>query len=82
MKTQLNWGVAIMLPTKLIPDMIKFGNNYPSNEDDTKIKFFLMQNKIQTIYPYPCLIDHRRADENPTLTMSANTDRYSTTFNI
>lgn len=79
-KKFLSWGVAIITPTRLIRDMIRFGNGYYSWQDDTKIKHFLLSRGIPMIYPMPCLVDHRRMKENPTLVPSKDSDRYSNVF--
>lgn len=74
------WGVAIGTPTAWIPEMIQFGDGYPAWQDDTKIKYFLAHKGYQTAFPMPCLVDHRRMKENPTLTGCADSDRYSPYF--
>lgn len=72
------WGVAIGLPTKLIDEMIKFGNGYYAWQDDTKIKYFLMSKRIDTVFPIPCLVDHRK--EASTLTPCVDFDKTSDYF--
>lgn len=81
LRNQCAWGVAIMLPTHLINDMIRFGNGYYAWQDDTKIKYFLKSRGIKTIFPIPCLVDHRKVAENPTLTRSKRReDEYAKLF--
>lgn len=72
------WGVAIGLPTKLIDEMIRFGNNYFAWQDDTKIKYFLKSKGMQTVFPVPCFVDHRI--EATTLTPCVDFDKSSDCF--
>jgi len=58
----LSWGVAVGLPTKRIPEMIKFCDNLPHryyNHDDTMIAKWLQWAGIPVWYPLPSLVDHR-----------------------
>jgi hypothetical protein len=59
-----NWGVAICLPTKLIPDMIKFCDKLTTRHDDTRIGFFLKSKAIKIYFPMPSLIDHRTGEKS------------------
>lgn len=79
-RNHLSWGVAIATPTQWINDIIRFGNSYYAWQDDVKIKHFLISKRYKTIYPIPCLVDHRRQSVNPTLTPSIDRDRYSNYF--
>lgn len=80
-RDQCAWGVAIMLPTHLIADMIKFGDSYYAWQDDTKITYFLKSKGIKTVFPIPCLVDHRKVAENPTLSRSnRREDEYAKVF--
>jgi hypothetical protein len=79
-KEALFWGVAIAMKTELIPKMIAFGNARAEWQDDTKIKYFLLKNKITTYYPIPGLIDHRRREDNPSTVGSEGRDRFSNFF--
>lgn len=79
-KNQMAWGVAIMIPTKYIPEMLAFGDSYPSQQDDAKIKYFGIKKKLPTIFPIPCFIDHRSMSESPTLTLSGDSNRVSNVF--
>jgi hypothetical protein len=60
----LSWGVAICLPTKIIPDLVKFweGKDAYLRHDDTRIARYLRHIGMPVWYPIPSLIDHR-ADE-------------------
>lgn len=57
----LSWGLAICLPTRIIPDLIKFGDGVSGYDrhDDTKIAQFLAKIKMNVWYPMPSLVDHR-----------------------
>lgn len=79
-QSELSWGVAIAMKTELIDKMITFGNTYDSWQDDIKIKYFLINNKIQIYYPIPGLVDHRRESENESLVRSKDGDRFSNFF--
>ena len=61
-RTLCAWGVAIGMPTKLIDEMVKFGNGYYAWQDDTKIKNFLKSKGIKTVFPVPCFVDHRELE--------------------
>lgn len=72
------WGVAIGLPTRLIPEMTRYGDGHYAWQDDTKIKYYLLQKDIHTVFPIPCLVDHRR--EAQTLTPCVDYDKTSELF--
>lgn len=74
------WGVAIGIPVKYIEEMIQFGDSYPAKEDDTKIKYFLLSKGIKTVFTIPCLVDHRKIEENPTLTKAQDFNKQSEFF--
>lgn len=76
----LTWGVAIALPSELIPSMIAFGNSYSAWNDDIKIKYFLLNKQISTYYALPGLVDHRKEKENPSIVRSKGGDRFSNFF--
>lgn len=59
-KKALYGGLAICLPTKLIPAMLEFYDKQTIPFDDHRIGLFLMANKINIYNPFPCLIDHRQ----------------------
>lgn len=74
------WGVAICLKTELIDEMIRFGNVYQAWQDDVKIKHFLKSKGIKTLFPIPCLVNHRKLSENQTLTPCVDSEKYSKHF--
>lgn len=76
----LAWGVAIVIPTNLIDDMLEFCDRMNMPQDDTRMKAWLVDRGIPMIWPLPCLVDHRRAHDTPTLVRGSNLDRYSPYF--
>jgi hypothetical protein len=59
-KKALYGGLAICLPTKLIPAMLKYYDTLKIPFDDHRINLFCMENKIDIYSPFPNLIDHRQ----------------------
>lgn len=55
----LCWALGIVLPSKLIDEMVSFGDKIPIENDDTKIKRFLRQKRMNVYYPVPSLLNHR-----------------------
>lgn len=55
------WGIAICLPTKLIPDIIKSCSEIKNldRHDDTRLSHYIKKNNIPVWYPIPSLVDHR-----------------------
>lgn len=54
----LHWGVAVILPTDLIPRMMHFGDLSSIRTDDSKIGAFCKSIKMPVHYPLPSLVDH------------------------
>jgi len=59
-KKGLYGGLAICLPTKLIPAMLVFYDKQTVPFDDHRIGLFCMANELLIYSPIPCLIDHRQ----------------------
>ena len=59
-----SWGVAICLPTKIIPEMLEYTKTLKSRHDDTRIGFFLKQKGIKIYFPMPSLVDHRTGENS------------------
>lgn len=58
----LSWGVAICLPTMIIPEMLEFLGEITGkleNHDDTAIAHYLKKIELPVWYPMPSLVDHR-----------------------
>lgn len=70
---RLHWGLAVVLPTNLIDEMIMFGDKQqmPKHYDDTRIKTFLRLKGIPINYTLPSLVDHKH-DEVSTITKTLN----------
>lgn len=62
--SQLHWGIAVCLPTRLIKEMIKFCDKMEMRQDDARIKRFLNSQRIKVYYPLPSLIDHRTGEDS------------------
>lgn len=62
----LSWGVAIVLPTKIIPDLIDFGDKLKryDRHDDTKISKYLQKIGMKIFYPLPSLVDHNHEEKS------------------
>jgi hypothetical protein len=59
-KKALYGGLAICLPTKLIPAMLLFYEKQRVPFDDHRINLFCMANELNIYSPFPNLIDHRQ----------------------
>lgn len=57
--SKLSWGVAIILPTKLIPDMIEHCDRRHGVTDDMRIAGWAEKRHAEVWYPFPSLVDHR-----------------------
>ncbi len=58
----ISWGVAICLPTKIIPGLLNFFptiKGHLTKHDDTVIANYLAKIKMPVWYPMPSLVDHR-----------------------
>lgn len=57
----VSWGVAIVLPTRIIVDLIKYWEDRKEliRHDDTRIAKYLEKIGMITHYPMPSLVDHR-----------------------
>lgn len=79
-RNMLAWGVAIIVPTSIIEEMLRWCNGHSAWQDDTKMKHFFSYKGMPVYYPVPCLVDHRHMNENPTLVPSKDSDRFSPYF--
>jgi FkbM family methyltransferase len=55
----LNWGPAVVIPTKGIPELVAFGDKLSLPNYDLRLSRFYESKKIDTWYPYPSLVEHR-----------------------
>lgn len=62
------WGVAVCTPTKLIPDMIKWGDMHPHIANyDLRMSKYYDTKRIRCYYSIPSLVSHRVGPEDPSL---------------
>lgn len=57
------WGGTIILPTQLTQDFVNFNNKYilpefRPDEDDARLRMFILLNKIRLIHTNPSLLEH------------------------
>lgn len=55
----LCWGVAVTVPTVLIPDMLAYGDTIQSDMYDLRLSRFFEHEGIPVRYTIPSLVDHR-----------------------
>jgi hypothetical protein len=79
--SQLHWGPGIVMPVKLIPDMVAWCDkrgripNY-----DRRISRWCQHQRLTVYYPWPSLVDHRGVAENPSLVPGRSGDRRAHRF--
>lgn len=62
------WGVAIALPTALIPKMLEWCDAVTETKRyDRRIAWYFAKQQIRCWYTCPSLVDHRTGDETPSL---------------
>jgi hypothetical protein len=61
---RLNWGVAIVIPTTMIDDLVAFCDTLSIPNYDSRMSAWFEANDIRVWYPWPSLVDHR---ESPSL---------------
>jgi hypothetical protein len=69
---KLNWGVAIILPTRLIPEMIEHANRSTGVPDDIRVCGWVGKRHGEVWYTWPSLVDHL---DVPSLTKHRAKDR-------
>lgn len=70
------WGVAILVPTAHIPEIVEWGDRHPAIRNyDRRIEAFYTARNIDCWYALPSLVDHRPVDENPSLIKGRNGNR-------
>jgi len=70
--SKLSWGVAIILPAKLIGEMIEYCDRRHGVTDDMRIAGWAEKRRAEVWYPWPSLVDHRPV---PSLTKHRAKDR-------
>jgi hypothetical protein len=76
-------AVGLMLPTRDVEPMIRYGDSFNTIHDDLKVRNFYKQQGRKLLFPIPSLLQHRNVDENPSLVPGNDgrwSDRASSTF--
>jgi hypothetical protein len=55
----MSWGVAICLPTRIIPEAMAYCDKMTGHHDDSRIGRYLKHKGIKIYFPMPSLVDHR-----------------------
>lgn len=74
---KLMWGVAIILPVKLIPEMVERANRSTGTPDDMRVCGWAEKRHAEVWYTWPSLVDHR---DVPSLTKHRAKDRRAWRF--
>jgi len=69
---KLMWGVCIVLPVRLIPEMIERADRRAGIPDDMRVAGWAERTGREVWYPWPSLVDHRKV---PSLTKHRAHDR-------
>lgn len=69
---RLMWGVCVVLPVALIPEMIDRANRRTGIPDDMRVAGWAEKTGREVWYPWPSLVDHRKV---PSLTKHRAHDR-------
>jgi hypothetical protein len=56
------WGVALAVPTSLIPDMIRWGDTQRGIPDDMRVGRWAARRKLEAWFPWPSLVNHPEGD--------------------
>lgn len=70
--SSLMWGVAICLPTRLIPEMIESADRMHRVPDDMRVAGWTKKRRGEVWYTWPSLVDHRPV---PSITKHRAADR-------
>jgi hypothetical protein len=52
------WGVALAVPTHLVPEMLLWGDRQRGIPDDMRVGRWARQRKLEAWFPWPSLVDH------------------------
>lgn len=66
------WGVCLVVPTRLIPEMIEYGDRRAGMPDDMRVGAWAQSRHAEVWYPWPSLVDHEPV---PSLTKHRAPDR-------
>jgi hypothetical protein len=72
------WGVCLVMPTALIPDMIAWADRKAGIPDDMRVGGFAKRHGLEVWYPWPSLVDHRA--DMPSLTKHRARERVARRF--
>lgn len=61
------WGVALVIPTVHLPELIRGYEKSREQNYDRRIEHWADQHGVDTWFTVPSLVDHRHGDENPSL---------------
>lgn len=61
------WGVALLLPTSHIDDVVQHGDTLDIPNYDLRIADFYSRAGMKCLYTVPSLVDHRHGGGNPSL---------------
>lgn len=76
---KLMWGVCIVLPVALIPEMIERADQRGGVPDDMRVAGWAERTGREVWYPWPSLVDHRKV---PSLTKHRATDRVARRWHL
>jgi hypothetical protein len=75
---QIQWGVALVVPTKYIGGIVERGNKLSNvGNYDARISSFTWRNKIPVLYPQASWVDHKFT---PSLVQGRRPDRHALEF--
>lgn len=74
---ELHWGVGVVVPTAVIPDMIAWCDEHPVQNYDRRMSNYFARFKIPVYYPWPSLVEHR---DSPTLVHGHGDKRHAHRF--
>lgn len=66
------WGVCLLAPTALIPEMVAWCDRKAGMPDDMRVAAFARRHALEAWYTWPSLVDHRQV---PSLTKHRAADR-------
>lgn len=66
------WGVTLLAPTKLIPEMVEWCDRKTGMPDDMRVAAYARRHHLDVYYTWPSLVDHRLV---PSLTKHRAADR-------
>lgn len=52
------WGVALALPTAVIPEMLAYAQKQHGLADDMRVGRWARKNRLEAWFPWPSLVDH------------------------